>query len=145
MSATTVVGNNRRPRWPLSAFVRRKDEKRGFCGTADQVTWWHVEASSHPIDGAKAGTLDSTLQIADEGAIKASLLVEFHLRKPKIFACGPHYFAKRPFHASTRLNLLSTLGHLEEHPERLSAVGQRVVTDNCRSSERSGGPLWAPQ
>jgi hypothetical protein len=141
MSATTVVGNNRRPDEPLLAFIRRKDEKRGFCGAADQVTWRHVEAGSYPIDGAKAGTLDSTLQIADEGAIKASPLVELHLRKSKIFARGPHYFAKRSFHASTRLNLLSTLGHLEEHPERLSAVGQRVTTDNCRSIERSGGPL----
>jgi hypothetical protein len=32
--------------------------------------------------------------------------------------------------------LLSTLGHLEEHPERLSAVGQRVVTDKCKLNEQ---------
>ena len=129
MSATTIVGNYRRVRWLASPFIRRKDEERGFCGPADQVTCWHVEAGSHPIDGAKAGTLDSAFQIADERAIKASLQVEFHLRKPKIFARGPQYFTKSPFHASTRLNLLSTFGHLEDHPERMSVVGQRAVTD----------------
>lgn len=138
MSATAVVGNNRRAPCSVLAFVRREDEERGFCGTADEVTWRHVEASSHPIDGTKAGTLDSAFQVADEGAIKPSLHVELHLRKPKIFSGRPHYFAKRPFHARTRLNLLSTLGHLKEHPERLSAVDQRAVTDNCDVYEQAG-------
>ena len=123
------------------AFVRWEDEERGFGGPADQVTGRHVEAGSYPIDGAKARTLDSAFQIADEGAIKPSLQMEVHLREPKIFSRGPQYFAKRPFHARTRLNLLSTLGHLEEHPERLSAVGQRVVTDNCKLNGRGEGPL----
>jgi hypothetical protein len=82
--------------------------------------------------------LDSAFQVADERAIKPSLQVEFHLRKPKIFPRGPHHLAKCPFHACTRLNLLSTLGHLEEHPERLSAVGQRVVTDNYDVTKQAG-------
>ena len=73
--------------------------------------------------------MDSTFQIADECAIKASLQVEFHLREPKLFSHGPHYVTKRPFHASTGLNLFSTFGHLPRHGAPLSAVGQRVVTD----------------
>ena len=48
-----------------------------------------VEAGSHPIDGAKAGTLDSAFQVADVCAIKPSLQMEFHLREPKIFSRGP--------------------------------------------------------
>ena len=139
MSATTVVGNDRRVFRPALAFVRREDEERGFCGSADQVPWRHVEASSHSIDGAKAGTLDSTFQVADERAIKPSLQMELHLRKPKTLSRGPHHFAKRPFHARTRMNLLSTLGHLEEHPGRLSAVGQRAVTDNCKLNGKREG------
>ena len=124
-----------------SAFIRRENEERGLCGTADEVSWRHVEASSYPIDGAKARTLDSAFQVADERAIKPSLQMDVHLREPKFFSRGPHYFAKRPFHARTRLNLLSTLGHLEEHPVRLSAVGQRVVTDNYTLNGREEGPL----
>lgn len=134
------VGNNRRRQRPTipplaaSAFIHREDEERGLCGTADEISWRHFETGSHSIDCAKAGALDSAFQVADERTIEPSLQVECHLREPKILSGSPHYFAKRPFHTGTRLNLLSTLGHLEEHADHLSAVGQRAVTDKPEES-----------
>jgi hypothetical protein len=74
--------------------------------------------------------LDSTFQIADEGAIKASFQVEFHLRQPKLFSHRPHDFTKCPLHTSPGLNLFSTFGHLRTNGAPLSAVGQRALTDN---------------
>jgi len=79
--------------------------------------------------------LNSAFQIANERAIKPSLYVEFHLRQPEVFSQLSHYFSKRPFHASTRLNLFSTLGHLGKHRALLSAIDQRVVTDNHRREQ----------
>jgi hypothetical protein len=134
MSATTSVGNHRPYRWPQLPFFRRKDEERGLCGSADQVACQRVKTRSYPINRAKARTLNSAFQIADEGAIEACLQVEFHLREPKLLSHGPHYFTKRPFHASTGLNLFSTLGHLHTHRAPLSAVGQRVVTDKLEEN-----------
>jgi len=138
MSATTGVGNHRRARWPELPFFGRKDEEMGLCGSADQVACLRVKARSYPINRAKAGTLNSAFQIADEGAIKACLQVEFHLREPQPFSHGPHYFTKRPFHASTGLNLFSTFGHLCTHGAPLSAVGQRVVTDKLEEKSLPG-------
>ncbi len=134
MSATTVVGNNRRARWPLLPFFRRKDEERGLCGSANQIACLRVKAHSYPIYRAKTGTLNSAFQIADEGAIKACLLMEFHLGETELLSHCPHDFTKRPLHASTRLNLFSTFGHLRTHGALPSVVGQRVVTDNLQEN-----------
>ena len=115
-------------------FFGWKDEERRLCSSADQIACLRVKASSYPINRAKAGTLDSALQVADEGAIKACFQVECHLRQPKFLAHGPHYFTKRPFDASTGLNLFSTFGHLRKHGALLSAVGQRAVTDKLNKN-----------
>ena len=139
MSATTYVGNDRRIGWPESAFVRWKHEERGLCGAANQISWRRVESGSHPIDCAKAGTLNSAFQIANERTIQASLQVELHLRQPEFLSHRAHYFSKRSLHASTRLNLFSTFGHLKEHRALLSVVGQRVVTDNSEMDETGLG------
>ena len=122
----------------LLTFIRREDEKMGFRGTTHEVARRRIEASSHSIDGAKARTLDSTLQVAYESAIKPSLQMELHLGDAKLLAHCSHYLSKRPLHARARLNLFSTFGHPEKHPDPLSAVGQRVVTDNLRESQLAG-------
>ncbi len=105
-----------------------------LCGSAHQIARLRVQARRHPINRAKARTLNSAFQIADEGAIKTCLQMEFHLREPKFLSHGPHYVTKRPFHASPGLNLFSTFGHLGRHGAPLSAVGQRVVTDKLEEN-----------
>jgi hypothetical protein len=115
LSATTYVGNNLRIRSTQpSILVGWKDEIWRFCGASNQVAGRNFEASGNPINCAKAGTLNSALQVANERPIKTSLQVEFHLRDAKLFPHRSHYFSKRPLHARTRLNLFATLGHLGE-------------------------------
>lgn len=119
-------------------FVGREDEVGGFRGATNQIAGWNVEACGYPIDCAKAGTLNSAFQIANKRAIKPSLQVEFHLRHAEFFTHCSHDFSKRLFYASARLNLFSTLGHLQTHRALLSATGQRVVTDNHRREQLRG-------
>ena len=125
----------------LLTFVRREDEKMGFRGTTHEVARRRVEASSHSIDCAKARTLNSTLQIADECPIKPSFQVKLHLRHAEFFSDCPDHFSKRPLHTRAGLDLFSTLGHVKTHRALLSAIGQRVVTDNRRMGTSAEGVL----
>jgi hypothetical protein len=75
--------------------------------------------------------LDTAFQVADERTIKPGLHMQFHLRYAALLSNCPHYFPKRLFYSRAGLKLLSTFGHLEENMvRRLSAIGQRAVTDN---------------
>jgi hypothetical protein len=123
----------------ISALFAWKDEIGRLCSSANQVARRDVEACCYSIDCSKAGTLNSAFQVANERAIKPSLHVEFHLRHAEIFPHRSHYFSERSFHASARLNLFSTVGHQQGNPELLSAIGQRVVTDNRKVNELAEG------